>query len=57
MPGWLAFLAKLFHLPTRGGFAELDVQIDTLRKLRDSYQVPSQEHRSDRIADVEQLRI
>jgi len=46
MRGWLAYLAEWCTLPLRGGFAELDMQIDKLRLLRDSYQdaLPEQRH-------------
>jgi hypothetical protein len=38
MGGWLASLAEWVRLPLRSGFAELDLQIDKLRALRDSYE-------------------
>ncbi|MBC7962032.1 MAG: hypothetical protein H7Y05_03710 [Steroidobacteraceae bacterium] len=38
----LTNLAELFRLPVSSGFAELDIQIDKLRLLRDSYQAPPQ---------------
>jgi hypothetical protein len=38
MRGWLTSLAAWCRLPVRGGFVELDLQIDKLRMLRDSYQ-------------------
>jgi hypothetical protein len=37
MRGWLASLAEWRRLPLLGGFDELDIQIEKLRKLRDSY--------------------
>jgi hypothetical protein len=54
---WLAALDKWFRLPTLGGFDQLDMQIDKLRTLRDSYQLPNQEYKSDRIADVQRVCI
>ncbi|MBV5339090.1 MAG: hypothetical protein J0665_05955 [Deltaproteobacteria bacterium] len=57
MGGCLTSLGKWFRLPTLGGFDQLDVQIDKLRTLRDSYQLPNQEYRCDRIADVKRICI
>jgi hypothetical protein len=48
----LTSLADWWSLPTRDGFAALDMQIDKLRMLRDSYQISSQDMRNDMIADV-----
>jgi hypothetical protein len=48
----MAYLAEWCRLPVRGGFAELDMQIDKLRMLRDSYQTPSQAERRDTIDDM-----
>ena len=56
MSGCLASLAKWFRLPTRGGFAALDIQIAKLRMLRDSYQEPTQDFHTDLIADVNKDR-
>jgi len=50
MGDFLTSLAELCHLPLRGGFNELDVQINKLRKLRDSYRAPPATPRHDRIA-------
>ena len=55
MSGWLVSLATWLRLPRGCGVAELDMQIKKLRTLRDSYQLPSQKYRSDRIADVNPL--
>ncbi|MBC8018162.1 MAG: hypothetical protein H7X83_06550 [Verrucomicrobia bacterium] len=52
MRGLLAALAAWCRLPVRGGFAELDMQIDKLRMLRDSYQLQSQDSRHAAIAAV-----
>jgi len=52
MDGWLTALAKWCRLPVRGGFTELDLQIEKLRMLRDSYQTPFQEQRHDPATDV-----
>jgi hypothetical protein len=53
MRGWLTSLSEWSHLPVRDGFAELDLQIDKMRMLRDSYQAPSvQEQRQVRIAEM-----
>ena len=52
MRGWLSSLAERCCLPLLGGFAELDMEIDKLRKLRDSYRLATLEKRSDRISDV-----
>ena len=57
MFGWLASLTKRFRLPGGCGVAELDMQIDKLRTLRDSYQNPPQEAHHDMIADVNKDRI
>ncbi len=38
MRRWVNNLAKWCRLPALGGFAELDIQIDKMRMLRDSYQ-------------------
>ena len=53
MRGWLASLAEWCRLPLLDGFAELDVQIDKLRLLRDSYQATPQGDRHCRMVDVE----
>lgn len=42
-----AFLAEWWRLPLSGGFAELDIQIDKLRMLRDSYKTDQQEPQLD----------
>jgi len=55
--GWLVSLDKWFRLPTLGGFDQLDVQIEKLRTLRDSYQLPNQEYRCDRIANIKRVCI
>ncbi|OGR25807.1 MAG: hypothetical protein A2X83_02355 [Desulfuromonadales bacterium GWD2_54_10] len=52
MDGWLTALAKWCRLPVRGGFTELDQQIEKLRMLRDSYQAPIQEQRHIQMNDV-----
>jgi len=52
MGGLLASLAKWCRLPERGGFAELDKQIEKLRLLRDAYQPPFQEQRHEQTAGV-----
>ena len=56
MGGWLATLVTWCRLPVRGGFAELDIQIDKLRMLRDSYQLQSQYSLHDRMADANKDR-
>jgi hypothetical protein len=43
------------RLPAQGTIAELDMQIDKLRLLRDSYQASSQERMADREKDTKQL--
>jgi len=52
MGGWLTSLAERCRLPLRGGFAELDLQIDKFRMLRDSYQLQTQDSLYGEIADV-----
>ncbi len=52
MGGWLASLVRWCRLPVRGGFAELDTQIDKLRMLRDSYQAPTQGVQHDHTTDA-----
>jgi hypothetical protein len=49
MRGWPVFLATWCRLPLRSGFAELDVQIDKLRTLRDSYQAAPHELRPEHV--------
>jgi hypothetical protein len=44
-------MAERYRLPVRGGFAELDLQIDKLRLLRDSYQTPPNMQRHVQTAD------
>jgi hypothetical protein len=56
MRGWLVLLVQWSRLPVRGGFAELDMQIDKLRMLRDSYKNASQDLLHDKIADVNKNR-
>jgi len=56
MGGWLTSLVRWCRLPVRGGIAELDMQIDKLRTLRDSYQLQSQYSLHDRIADANKDR-
>ena len=56
MTGGLETLITWCTLPVRGGFAELDAQINKLRKLRDSYQTPFQNSPDDRSADVNKDR-
>ena len=53
MGGLLTSLAKWCRLPERGGFAELDMQIEKLRLLRDSYQIPFQGQRYGQMTDAE----
>lgn len=48
----LASLAEWCRLPVGDGFAELDVQIDKLRVLRDSYQLKSRDSLHGKTADV-----
>lgn len=48
----LRYLAKCCRLPMRGGFDELDRQIEKLRILRDSYQTALQERQSDQKIDL-----
>ena len=55
MGGWLAALAGWRRLPLRSGFAELDLQIDKLRALRDSYAASPPGHQPERINDTEPL--
>jgi len=57
MSRWLASLEKWCHLAGQGGFTDLDIQIDKLRTLRDSYQAPPQDIRHDMIADVNKDRL
>lgn len=45
MAGW-------FRWTARGGFEELDLQIEKLRLLRDSYQTAFQEQRHHQIIDL-----
>jgi hypothetical protein len=52
MRGWVTSLAEWCRLPVSSGFAELDLQIDKLRMLRDYYQAPPQLQLQERIADV-----
>ncbi len=52
MGGWLMSLAKRCGWPERNGFAELDIQIDKFRLLRDSYRLQSQNSLHDRIANA-----
>ena len=42
MRGWVKSLAKLCRLPVFDGFTELDIQIDKVRMLRDSYKLQAQ---------------
>ena len=56
MRGWLASLAEWWSLPVLGGFTELDIEIDKLRKLRDSYQLLTLEKRADYFSDVNHVR-
>ena len=56
MAAWLLSMAGWLRLPTCGGFAELDVQIDKLRMLRDSYQLQSHYSLHDRLADANKER-
>jgi hypothetical protein len=56
MRGWLASLAEWRSSTVLGGFAELDIEIDKLRKLRDSYQLLTLEKRPDQISDVNHFR-
>jgi len=53
---WLASLAEWRYLTVLGGFAELDVEIDKLRKLRDSYKLETLERRSGQISDLNHFR-
>ena len=55
MGGWLASLAGWIRLPLRSGFAELDLQIDKLRALRDSYSLSPPRHQPERINDTKPL--
>jgi hypothetical protein len=41
------FLAECWRVPFSGGFAELDIQIDKLRLLRDSYKMDQQKPQLD----------
>jgi hypothetical protein len=52
MGDWLSILAKWCRLPMRSGFAELDLQIEKLRTLRDSYQTSFQKQQHYRADDV-----
>jgi hypothetical protein len=52
MGGWLASLVTWCRLPVRDGIAELDIQIDKLRLLRDSYQAPGQGQPRDHTTEV-----
>ena len=56
MRGWLASLAEWWSLPVLGGFAELDIEIDKLRKLRDSYRLLTLEKRLDHISEVNHFK-
>lgn len=47
----MTILANWIHLPVQNGLAELDLQIDKMRALRDSYQVASQKQMSDQISE------
>lgn len=47
MCGFLRYLAGYCRLPVRSGFAELDLQIEKLRSLRDSYQSAFQKDQPD----------
>jgi len=52
MFGWLKSWIEWSLLPIRGGFSELDFQIEKLRMLRDSYQPAFQEQQLDQVPDV-----
>ncbi len=52
MSEWLKYLIEWICLPVLGPFDELDMQIDKLRVLRDSYQVPSQGSGYETTTDV-----
>jgi hypothetical protein len=56
MRGLLAALAEWCRLPVLGGFAELDMQIDKLRMLRDSYQTLPLIQLHDQTADAKKGR-
>jgi hypothetical protein len=55
MGGWLASLAEWRRLPLWSGFAELDLQIDKLRALRDSYAASPPKHQPEGINDTKPL--
>ncbi len=50
----LKLLAEWLRLPVRSGFAELDIQIDKLRILRDSYQTAAQAKLNYSTADIKE---
>ena len=43
MRGWLASLAERRCLPVLGGFAQLDIQIEKFRFLKESYTLANKE--------------
>lgn len=47
MHEWLAAMIRWLRLPLPSGLAELDLQIEKLRVLRDSYRASLQEQRQD----------
>jgi len=55
MRGVLYRLAKRLRLPTNRGFAELDMQIEKLRMLRDSYQTAQKLMHNERHADLKKI--
>jgi len=61
MRSFFNYLAKRYRLPMRSGLGELDLQIEKLRILRDSYQTALQDQRHiciqiiDPKQDVERL--
>lgn len=52
MRAWVISLAKCCRRPLRGGFADLDLQIDKLRTLRDSYQASPQSDRYEQMSET-----
>jgi len=51
MREWLAAMIRWRRLPLRSGLAELDLQIEKLRILRDSYRVSLQAQHYDGTVD------
>ncbi|HEY3309691.1 MAG TPA: hypothetical protein VGJ93_14655 [Desulfuromonadaceae bacterium] len=52
MAAWLRALAKWCPLPAGDGFAELDKQIEKLRRLRDDYHVLPIQQQPDKSIDL-----